>query len=238
MITDRLIEYENDGKVFEGLIAYDDGLESPSPAILISHAWGGQGQFESGKARLLAERGYVGFALDLYGKGVRGSGPEENAKLLQPLMEDRPLLQSRMLASLETLRSIPEVDNRRIAAMGFCFGGLCVLDLARTGEDLRGVISFHGFFTPPGNTIGNKIRAKILAIHGNDDPMVPPESVSALGKELTDAGADWQIHIYGNTKHAFTNPHANDHNRGTVYNAGANRRSWQTCVNFLEEIFM
>ena len=121
--------------------------------------------------------------------------------------------------------------------MGLCFGGLCVLDLVRTGVDIRGVISLHGFFTPPGNTVGTKIKAKVLAIHGNEDPIVPAETVPVLGKELTDAGADWQIHIYGNTMHGFSNPRANDHNRGTVYNADADRRSWKACMNFFDEIF-
>jgi dienelactone hydrolase len=237
MIKERPVEYEHDGTMLEGFIASNTEHESPAPAVLIAHVWGGQGEFESAKARALAEQGYVGFALDLYGKGVRGSSPEENAKLMQPLLDDRVLLQSRMLASLECLRSITEVDNNRIAAMGFCFGGLCVLDLARTGEAIQGVISLHGFFTPPGNTGGNTIKARVLAIHGNEDPMVPAESVPALARELTGAGADWQIHIYGNTQHAFTNPHANDQTRGTVYNADADRRSWQACLNFFEEIF-
>ena len=235
MVKERILEYEHEGSVLEGFIAYKDSA-TPSPGVLISHAWGGSGEFEFAKARALAELGFVGFAMDLYGKGIRGSNPEENAKLMQPFLEDRELLQARMIASLETLRSIPEVDSNCIAAMGFCFGGLCVLDLARTGEDIRGVISLHGFFTPPDNTEGNKIKAKILVLHGNDDPMVPAEAVPALGQELTDAGADWQIYVYGNTKHAFTNPNANDHDRGTVYNPDADRRSWQATLNFLDEV--
>lgn len=236
MIIERLVEYEHDGIMLEGLLAYDDGDKRPKPGVMISHTWGGRGEFESGKAMALAEAGYVGFALDLYGKGMRGGNPEENAKLMQPFMEDRALLQSRMLSSYDVLRSFPEVDPGRTAAMGFCFGGLCVLDLARTGADIGGVISLHGFLTPPGNLDGIKIKARVLVLHGFDDPMVPEESVSALGKELSSAGADWQIHIYGNTRHAFTNPKANDPRRGTVYNTDADRRSWRTVRNFLEEI--
>ena len=120
--------------------------------------------------------------------------------------------------------------------MGFCFGGLCVLDLARTGAELKGVISFHGLFMPPGNIQGKRIKAKVLALHGHDDSMVPVDSVLALQEELTEAGADWQVHSYGNTVHAFTNPQANDPNFGTVFNASADRRSWQTMQNFLDEI--
>jgi dienelactone hydrolase len=237
MIQDRLITYVHDGTVLEAFLAYDDVRKGRRPGIMISHAWGGRGEFECRKARALAELGYAGFALDLYGKGVLGSGPEENSKLMAPLLADRAMLQSRMKLAHETMRSQPEVDAAKTAAIGFCFGGLCVLDLARAGADIRGVISFHGLFTSPGNTKGTKIKAKILALHGHDDPMVPVDMVTGLEQELTAAGADWQIHVYGNTMHAFTNPHANDPGFGTVYNADADRRSWQAMKNFLEELF-
>jgi dienelactone hydrolase len=156
---------------------------------------------------------------------------------MQPFLEDRALLQRRMKLALETVRRLERVDKDRVAAIGFCFGGLCVLDLARTGADLRGVVSFHGLLKPPGNTQGNKIQAKVLVLHGHDDPMVPVEDVVALERELTEAGADWQVHVYGHTMHAFTNPKANDPNFGTVYNPVADRRSWLAMQNFLEEIF-
>ena len=237
MIKEELIEYEHNATVLEGFLAYDDSKQGARPGIMISHAWAGRGEFECNKARKLAELGYAGFALDLYGKGVLGSGPEENQKLMAPFLEDRALLQSRLTKSLDTLREQTVVDKERTAAMGFCFGGLCVLDLARIGTDIRGVVSFHGLFIPPGNTEGTKIKAKVLALHGNDDPMAPPESVLALEKELTQAGADWQIHVYGNAMHSFTNPEANNPQMGTVYNEKADKRSWVTLKNFLEEIF-
>lgn len=236
MITERLIEYQHQGVLLEGYLAYDDTRRTPLPAVMISHAWAGRDEFACNKARAMAAQGYIGFALDLYGKGVRGRNPEENSRLMQPFMADRRMLQSRMTASLETLCTIPEVNAGKVAAMGFCFGGLCVLDLARTGAEIRGAISVHGFFDPPGHTANNKIKAKLLCLHGNDDPMVSFDSLSAARREFSDAGADWQIHVYGNTLHAFTNPHANDPRRGTVYKAEADRRSWATIVNFLEEI--
>lgn len=236
MIIERPVPYEHEGVTFEGVMAYDDAWQTAMPGVMISHAWGGCGEFERNKARALAERGYGGFALDLYGKGVRGRSRDENAKLMEPLVKDRAKLQARMHASLDAFRSQPEVDSDRIAAMGFCFGGLCVLDLARTGADLRGAISFHGLFIAPDNVKKPDIRARILALHGNDDPMVPPEQVNALEKELTEAGADWQIHVYGNAMHSFTNPQANDPDFGTVYNENADRRSWQSLLNFLDEV--
>lgn len=233
----RLIEYEDGGVALEGRFAWGDAGTAPQPGILIAHAWAGRSDFEDGKADRLAGLGYAAFALDLYGKGVRGGSVEENAALMQPFLDDRGMLQRRLLASLETLRAQPEVDASKVAAIGFCFGGLCVLDIARTGEDLAGVVSFHGLFAAPGNTEGNSIKARILALHGWDDPMAKPDDAVALGRELTAMGADWQLHAFGNTMHAFTNPDANDPDMGTVYNAAADRRSWIAMQNFLQEIF-
>ena len=236
-IRTKSIEYVDGDTRLEGFLAYDEKANRPLPAVLISHAWGGRDEFVCDKARDLAALGYAGFALDMYGKGVLGSGPDENAKLMQPFLNDRALLQQRITAALQTVHSLEQVDKIRIAAMGFCFGGLCVLDLARTGADILGVVSFHGLFKPPGNTEGNNIKAKVLALHGNDDPMVPVDDVIALQQELTAAGADWQIHIYGNTLHAFTNPKANDPDFGTVYDRTADLRSWQSMKEFFFEIF-
>jgi dienelactone hydrolase len=236
-LQNRLIEYRDGDTVLEGRIAWDDSVEGTRPGVLVSHAWGGRSDFEDGKADDLARLGYAAMALDLYGKGIRGNGPEENAALMQPFLDDRAMLQQRLLLSLSTLREQEEVDASRVAAIGFCFGGLCVLDIARTGEDLAGVASVHGLFGAPGNTEGNSIRAKVLALHGWSDPMAPPEAVDALAAEMTAMGADWQLHAYGNTMHAFTNPAANDAAMGTVYDANADRRSWQAMTNFLEELF-
>ena len=232
-----LVEYRDGDTVLEGILAWDDAQSGPRPGVLVSHAWGGRSDFEDGKARALAELGYAGFALDLYGKGVRGSNPEENGALMQPFLDDRAMLQQRLLVSLETLRAQDEVAADTVAAIGFCFGGLCVLDIARTGADIAGVVSFHGLFMPPGNTEGNTVTARVLALHGWDDPMAPPDAAVALGAELSAMGADWQLHAYGNTMHAFTNPAANDSQMGTVYDATAERRSWQAMQNFLNELF-
>ena len=205
--------------------------------MLVAHAWGGRGDNEDAKARALAGLGCAGLAIDLYGKGVRGRDRDENAALMQPFMDDRALLQRRMRLSLEVLKDQREVDTDRTAAIGFCFGGLCVLDLARSGANLAGVVSFHGLLGAPGNTGGNAIVAKVLALHGWDDPMAPPEHVVALARELSGQGADWQLHAYGNTMHAFTNRQANDPGFGTVYHPDADRRSWRAMQDFFTEIF-
>lgn len=236
-ILTRQIEYKDGDILLEGYMAWDDTSSDRRPGVLISHAWAGRSEFEESKAEQLAELGYVGFALDLYGKGVRGSNPEQNRALMEPLLDDRAMLQRRMHLALENIRKQKEVDGERVAAMGFCFGGLCVLDLARTGADILGAASFHGLFNSPGNTDDNKISAKVLVMHGWDDPMATPDQVLSLADELSAMEADWQIHAYGNTLHAFTNPAADDAAMGTVYNADADRRSWQSLQLFLAEIF-
>ncbi len=236
-IQTKQIEYRDGDILLEAYMAYDDSSSDQRPGVLISHAWGGRGEHEESKAERLAELGYVGFALDLYGKGVLGSDPKQNQALMQPLLDDREMLQRRMQLALGIIRKQKEVDGERVAAMGFCFGGLCVLDLARTGADILGAASFHGLFSAPGNTGDNKISAKVLVMHGWDDPMATPEQVLSLAEELTSMDADWQIHAYGNTMHAFTNPAADNADMGTVYNEDADRRSWQSLQLFLAEIF-
>ncbi|MEZ6002760.1 MAG: dienelactone hydrolase family protein [Planctomycetota bacterium] len=234
-IQSKLVEYTHEGTVFEGYMAWDDAIKDPRPGVLVSHAWSGRSPFEEERARRLAGLGYVGFALDVYGKGKRGTSKEENSALMTPLVENRAMLQGRLLIALQTMRAEAEVDAAHTGIIGFCFGGLCAMDLARTGVDILGAISFHGLPTAPGNT--KKIQAKMLICHGWDDPMAKPEAMIGLAKELSDAGADWQLHAYGHTMHAFTNPAANDPDFGTVYQPDADRRSWQAARNFFEELF-
>ena len=236
-IVTRTVDYHHGGKTYEGFCAADSAARGKRPAVLVSHAWAGRGAVEETYARRLAQLGYAGFALDLYGKGVFGKTTAECQALMTPLAQDRPHLQERLLSVIDVVKAQPEVDTSRIAAMGFCFGGLCVLDIARTGADLRGVGSFHGLFSAPGNTAGTRIKAKVVAFHGWDDPMVKPDDVKAFGAEMTAAGADWRLHAYGGAMHAFTNPDANDPGFGTVYNKQAADRSWASFVRFLEECF-
>lgn len=236
-IISNTVSYLDLDTVLEGFFAYDDAIVGQRPVVLIHHAWGGRDQFVADKALKLAELGYLAFATDMYGKGVLGKSQEENAALMKPFIENRAKLQQRLHAALSTVKLMPWADNGRVAAIGFCFGGLCALDLARTGVDIRGVVSFHGLLGAPENLPSPRIKAKVLVLHGYDDPMASVEQVSGLQKELTRAGADWQLHSYGHTMHAFTNPVANNPDFGTVYQAVAERRSWQAMQNFLTEIF-
>ncbi len=235
-IRERLIEYRDGSTLFEGFFCHDDSRPGPLPGLLIAHDWSGRGEFVERKARRLAWHGFATFALDMFGKGVRGATNEERSALITPLVQDRALLTRRVNAALTTVKGLSEVDTRRVAAMGFCFGGMCVLDLARSGADLRGVTSFHGLLKPNGLPSQGKIRSKVLMLHGYDDPMGPPEDVLAVAKELTAAGADWQLHAYGNTMHAFTNPQAHDRAHGMEYDEAADRRAWHTLLQFLDEV--
>ena len=232
----RDIELHYDG-AFEGRLSWDGSFSGERPGILIFHTIRGRTAFEDGKAEALAELGYAALSVDLYGTKSRGADMEQLRALMNGHKQDRPLLQRHLTMWLDLLGQQPEVDSERLGAIGFCFGGLCALDLARAGAELAGVVSFHGLFDAPDNTADNRIRAKVLALHGWDDPLAPPDMVAALGTELTSMGADWQIHAYGNTLHAFTNPAANDLNAGTVYDDNANRRSWTAMRNFFEEVF-
>jgi len=234
-MREQHIEYRDGETLLEGFLCYDESQQGPRPAVLINHAWGGRDEFVERKARRLAWQGYACFALDNYGKGKRGTSNEECSALMMPFMKDRALLLKRLRAGLATAKGMPIVDARRIAVMGFCFGGLCALDLARADSDIRGAVSFHGLLKPSGLT-EPKIRAKVLILHGYDDPMAPPEDVLAVAKEFTAAGADWQLHAYGQTVHAFTNPAANSRANGMQYDEAADRRSWHALEQFLTEV--
>jgi dienelactone hydrolase len=236
MLKTESFDYHDGDLTLKGFIAYDDTRE-PCPGILIAHDWGGLSEFTRNKAKKLAELGYVGFALDMFGNGKTGQTKEEKGALIQPFMQNRALMQQRMLAAFEAIQKIKHVNPNQIGAIGFCFGGACVLDLARTGANVKASVSFHGLLGAPDNIPHPHIQSRILALHGFDDPMVTPDQAVAFGEEMTRAKADWQLNIYGNTMHAFTNPQANDPGFGTVYNQKADERSWIAMQNFFKETF-
>jgi dienelactone hydrolase len=184
-MREQHIEYRDGETLLEGFLCYDEALPGPRPAVLICHAWRGRDDFVERKARRLAWQGYACFVLDNFGKGKRGTTPEECAALIEPFMKDRRVLLKRLQSGLSTARALPIIDSQRIAIMGFCFGGLCALDLARSNADIRGAVSFHGMLNPSGFT-EPKVRAKVLMLHGYDDPLAPPEDVLAVAREFTD----------------------------------------------------
>ena len=234
-IQSRLIDYSHNGVELQAYMSWDDEIKGARPGVLVCHNWAGRSENDARNADKLAQQGYVGFALDLYGKGILGSSREENAPRMQALLDDRPLLQDRLKTALDLMQAQEEVDEARCAVIGYCFGGLCALDMARSGAEIKAAVSFHGLFHPAKNIADPQIRAKILILHGWDDPMATPQDVLTVSEELTRAKADWQLHAYGGTMHAFTAPAANDPANGTVYSAVADRRSWQAACQLLEE---
>lgn len=230
-VTTQIVDYEQGGQTYEGFLAMPSG--TPKAVVLVAHAWGGQSGFEQDKAKLMAEWGYAGFAIDVYGKGKRGETTEECEALMTPLASNREELQSRLAFAIDVAKKETGIDTA--AAIGFCFGGMNVLDMARKNMAVTGVVSFHGLFGAPGNT-DDKIGPKVLALHGWEDPMATPDDVMDFSREMTAASADWQLHAYGATLHAFSNPEANNPDFGIMYDAGADRRSFAACKDFLTEV--
>ena len=214
-----------------------DGSGRTLPTVLLIPTVMGVQQLELGFAEKLVELGYHVVVADLFGRRFTPGVDKEAAfAAMGELRSDRAALRDRLLAVLDEVRKRDHVDKQRVAVIGYCFGGQCALDVARAGADVAGVASFHGLFDPPGLP-AEPIKAKVAAYHGWDDPMVPPEAVVALGKELTEAGADWQIHAYGHVGHGFTNPKAHEIGiEGVFYHEAAARRSWASLVNFLGEV--
>lgn len=211
-------------------------VASPTPVVLVAHAWAGQDAFARAQAERLASLGYIGMALDVYGTGRRGSNYEEYSALMTPWMKDRAALRKRLLAAVTTARGLEGADPNRIGVIGFCFGGLCALDLARANAPgLKAAVAFHALFFPPDLGEQAPISARILALHGYDDPMAKPELTVSFMNELTAAQADWQLHAYGSTSHAFTNPEANDTGKGLVFRQQSANRAFQAMENFLRE---
>ena len=235
ILTEEKI-YELKNQKFKAYIAYPNNITANTKAILIAHDWSGRNEFFCEKAKELASLGYIGFAADLYGDAKVGNTIEEKQALHSPLVNDRSLLLKRMQKSLEVLKNLPLVNPQKTAAIGYCFGGLCVLDLARSGANIQGIVSFHGILAAPENMSCAKIQAKILVLHGYKDPMVQPLALAAFEKEMAQKNVDWQVHVYGQAEHAFTNPKANNPELGLLYNEAAKTRSWQNALWFLESL--
>lgn len=237
-VKTALVEYKQGDQVLEGFLAWDDAVAGLRPGVLVVHEWKGLGAYARSRAEQLAQLGYVAFAADIYGKGIRPTTNDEAAKEAGKYYADRALLRARVNAGLEQLRKSAHVDTSRLAAIGYCFGGSTVLELARSGAAVRGIVSFHGGLMSPTPEDARNIKARVLACHGGADPYVGPEEVAGFQREMTDAGVDWQLNVYGGAVHSFTNPEAGDDPvRGAAYNANADHRSWEAMKQFFAEIF-
>jgi dienelactone hydrolase len=235
-ITKQALAY-GPGDQFEGWVAFDESWSGPRPGVLIVHSALGRSLHEDEVAEDLAKLGYVGFSIDLYGKGVRPADAEDGIAMARKHLADPKGVAARRDAAVQALLEHPAVDPKRFAAIGFCLGGRVVLDLARSGSDVAGVVSLHGGLLPSPLPTVLPIRAKMLALHGWDDPYVPPEQVLSFAKEMTEAGADWQVHAYGRTGHAF-HDHRDPHKEENVgYQPDAARRAWKSLSDFLAELF-
>lgn len=228
------INYTLHGVNFKSYVAYQSS-ENQLPAILILPDFSGRNPRMCETADMLAKEGYYAIAVDIYGDAKVGKDTEENLSLMQPLIDDRQILLKRLDKALTEAASIQQVDSNKIAAIGFCFGGLCALDMARANLRLKSVISFHGNLSSNNLALNEKIEPAVMVLHGHDDPMVTPESVMSFESEMTQRQADWQVHVYGNTIHAFTNPDADDVSFGVKYNPLTSQRAWQSARAFLTE---
>jgi dienelactone hydrolase len=234
----RTVEYRDGEQVLEGYLAYDEAKPGKRPAVLIVHDWKGVGPYVKRRADQLAKLGYLAFAVDVYGKGVRPQTAEAAGAQAGIYKRDRALLRSRLLAGYRAMLASPQADATRTAAIGYCFGGTGVLELARSGADVQGVVSFHGGLDSPAPADGKNIKAKVLILHGAEDPFVPAKDVDAFLAEMRAANVDWQMISYSGAVHSFTNPEAgNDASTGAAYHASADRRSWGAMRQFLDELF-
>jgi dienelactone hydrolase len=234
------LRHQIDGAPFDSVLVHDDGARDPGtapPTVLVIHGMEGRSDAQLEFAQRLAALGYQAIAVDLFGEDVSRGGMAATGAAMAAFVEDRAALADRLATVFEALTAAPQVDAARVAAIGFCFGGLCVLDLARAGLPLGGVASFHGLLTPPPQVNAHQVSAKVIVFHGWDDPFAPPEDVLALGRELSGRGIDWQLHAYGNTVHAFMAPFADDAARGILFSESASRRAWTSAEHFLAECF-
>lgn len=237
-IVSKSVEYHEGDTVLQGLWVYDSSLAGRRPAVLVAHQWKGLGEYEKRRAEMLARLGYNVLALDIYGKGIRPSSAPAAAAEAGKYKQNRALLRSRVRAGLELLRKQELTDSKRMAAIGYCFGGTTVLELARSGADVGGVVSFHGGLSSPVPADAKNIKCKVLVLHGADDPNVPRAEVEGFEEEMRAGKVDWQLVMYGGAVHSFTDWNAgHDPSKGVAYNEKADFRSWEAMKQFLAELF-
>jgi len=236
-VVGKVVEYKQGKTVLQGYLVYPDDLTGKAPGVVVVHEWNGLGDYAKNRAKMLAEMGFVAFAADIYGKGVRPTDVKGCMAESGKYKADRKLMRARAKAALEVLVKDKHVDAHKLAAIGYCFGGTVVLEMARAGMPLKGVVSFHGGLDTPVPAVKGAIKAKVLILHGADDPFVPGTQVAAVEKELKDAGADYQVNLYSGAQHGFTNPDNKGTLPGALYNMQADVRSWEALKLFFSELF-
>jgi dienelactone hydrolase len=237
-IHTEAIDYKHGDAALEGYLAYDASIKGQRPGVLIIHQWKGLTDYEKKRAEMLAKLGYNAFAADIYGKGIRPQSSQEAGAQAGKYRSNRDLLRARAQAGLAVLQKHELTDPQRVAAIGYCFGGTAVIELARSGAEIAGVVSFHGGLDSPHPEEGRNIKCKVLALHGADDPHVSPKDLAAFEDELRQAKVDWQLVKYGGAVHAFTDWNAGDNpQQGVAYKEKADRRSWEAMKQFFAEIF-
>ena len=240
-VQGKEVDY-TDGRVkLKGYLAYDARIKGKRPGVLVVHEWWGLNDYARKRANMLAELGYTALAVDMYGNGRQATHPDEATKFSSELMKNFDVAKARFMAALNLLKRQPTVDPGRIAAIGYCFGGGVVLNMARQGVPLKGVVSFHGNLTPVKPATPGSVKAKILVLQGGADKLVPPEQVRAFEKEMGAAGADFQVIVYPGAKHSFTNPEADSYakkyNLPLGYSPDADKESWAAMKKFLADVF-
>jgi dienelactone hydrolase len=231
------VEYKDGKTTLEGFLAYDDSIKGPRPAVLLVHDWMGLKNNTKERAKQVAQMGYVAFALDIYGKGVRPSNSEEASKLASMYKDNRKMMRERAQAGFDFIKKNKKVDASKIVAIGYCFGGTVVLEMGRAGLPLVGIATFHGGLSNPTPADAKNIKGQVLVMHGALDPYVPFTEVEAFEKEMNDAGVEYTLVKYSGAVHAFTIKEAgNDIKSGAAYNARADKLSWIEFTNFLKEV--
>ena len=236
-IHTETVDYKQGDTTLEGFLAYDDSISGKRPGVLVVHQWFGLTDYEKRRAEQLAQLGYVAFCADIYGKDARPKNVQDAGATAGKYKTDRKLLRERVNAGLDELKKNDLVDTKKIAAIGYCFGGTTVIELARSGANLNGVVSFHGGLDSPTPSDGENIKCKVLALAGADDPFQKPDDLTAFESEMRDNKVDWQIVFYGGAVHAFTQPDPGFVNAGAKYNEKADKRSWEAMKTFFAEIF-
>jgi dienelactone hydrolase len=235
------VSYEANGKTLKGYIAYDDAIKGKRPGVLVVHEWWGQNEYARKRARMLAELGYTALAVDMYGDGRVADNPDDAGKLATEVSKDTTMAKARFEAGMQLLRKQETVDASEIAAFGYCFGGGVVLNMARIGENLKGVASFHGGLGTDNPAQPGKIKARIISFSGDADPMITADTVAGFKKEMESAGANYRVVTYSGAKHAFTNPDADELGKKfklpIAYDAAADKDSWEQATRFLREVF-